>query len=247
MTHNRRISQQNCDSISSESAQSCSSVHGHSGTDGSSDATRSYERRKRLFDIIVAGVTLIFISPMMLLIAAAIKLSSPGSVVFEQKRIGQNRRHRNNSNGNTGDRRNGDYRGQPFNIYKFRTMRSDAAPYWVSPSNPDDARFTPVGRLLRRFCLDELPQLFNVLRGDLSLVGPRPEMPFIVKKYTEREAQRLLVKPGITGLWQIKGSRRKFIHENLEHDLEYIARRSFWMDVSILIRTVLFVIGSKNL
>ena len=125
-------------------------------------------------------------------------------------------------------------------MFKFRTMYREAPPYAYSPNVSDDDRITKVGRFLRRTSLDELPQLLNVLLGNMSLVGPRPEMPFIVKTYTAFHFQRLQVKPGITGLWQLSGDRNYLIHENVEYDLYYIKNRNFFMDLAILLHTTIF-------
>ena len=130
--------------------------------------------------------------------------------------------------------------GERFRMYKFRTMHLNAACYDFSPREPSDPRITRIGRFLRRTSLDELPQLLNVLQGTMSLVGPRPEMPFIVEQYTERHRQRLQVKPGLTGLWQLSGDRAVFIHENVEYDLYYIQHRNFFMDLAILLHTTVF-------
>jgi lipopolysaccharide/colanic/teichoic acid biosynthesis glycosyltransferase len=125
-------------------------------------------------------------------------------------------------------------------MFKFRTMHVDAAPYDYSPSVPTDPRITRIGKFLRRTSLDELPQLLNVLLGQMSLVGPRPEMPFIVQQYTDRERQRLEVKPGITGLWQLSGDRAYLIHQNVEYDLYYLQHRNFFMDLAIILHTSVF-------
>jgi lipopolysaccharide/colanic/teichoic acid biosynthesis glycosyltransferase len=125
-------------------------------------------------------------------------------------------------------------------MFKFRTMRKEAPPYAYSPKEAEDRRITRLGRFLRRTSLDELPQLLNVVLGDMSLVGPRPEMPFIVDTYNERHFQRLQVKPGITGLWQLSGDRKYLIHENIEYDLYYVKHRNFFMDIAILLHTTIF-------
>ena len=119
-------------------------------------------------------------------------------------------------------------------------MRTDADPYAVNPLDPRDGRVTRVGRFLRKTSLDELAQLINVLKGDMSLVGPRPEMPFIVETYNEIHRERLKVLPGITGLWQLSGDRKLAIHENMDYDLYYIRNMSFSLDVAILLETLLF-------
>jgi exopolysaccharide biosynthesis polyprenyl glycosylphosphotransferase len=185
-------------------------------------ATRriGYEVLKRACDL-VASITLITVgAPLYVLLAIFIKLDSSGPVVFRQDRVGQN--------------------GKLFRMYKLRTMQTCVEPYSYSPISPDDLRITRIGRLLRRTSLDELPQLLNVLEGSMSLVGPRPEMPFIVKQYTESQRQRLQVKPGITGLWQLSGDRAFLIHENIEYDLYYIRHRNFFMDLAILLHTSIF-------
>jgi lipopolysaccharide/colanic/teichoic acid biosynthesis glycosyltransferase len=149
-----------------------------------------------------------------------IKLDSKGSALFRQERVGLN--------------------GRRFHMFKFRTMYANASAYAFSPKESDDCRITRLGRILRRTSLDELPQLLNVLLGNMSLVGPRPEMPFIVDTYTERHSQRLRVQPGITGLWQLSGDRNYLIHENIEYDLYYIKHRNFFMDLAILWHTTIF-------
>ena len=119
-------------------------------------------------------------------------------------------------------------------------MYTDAKPYEMNPIDISDPRVTRVGRFLRKISLDELPQIINVIKGNMSLVGPRPEMPFIVEKYNEIQRERLKVTPGITGLWQLSGDRKKAIHENLDYDLYYIRNVSFFLDLAILIETVFF-------
>ncbi|MBV9625902.1 MAG: sugar transferase [Acidobacteria bacterium] len=180
----------------------------------------SYEVAKRACDF-AGSLILIFLSgPIFVLVALLIKLDSQGPVFFRHTRVG---RH-----------------GKPFTMYKFRTMRSEASAYDYSPRGSDDPRITPLGKFLRKSSLDELPQLFNVMEGKMSLVGPRPEMPFIVEQYLERHRQRLEVKPGLTGLWQLSGDRAFLIHENIEYDLYYIQHRNFFMDLAILLHTSIF-------
>jgi lipopolysaccharide/colanic/teichoic acid biosynthesis glycosyltransferase len=127
--------------------------------------------------------------------------------------------------------------GRHFTLLKFRTMKPDSGEYEVAPVSPDDSRITGLGRFLRKTSLDELPQLFNVLSGSMSLVGPRPEMPFIVEGYSDWQRRRLDVKPGLTGLWQIMGRKDLPLHENLEYDFYYIRNQSLMLDFAILIRT----------
>jgi exopolysaccharide biosynthesis polyprenyl glycosylphosphotransferase len=179
-----------------------------------------YGHLKRLFDFIVAFLLLIFLSPVLILIAAAICFTSPGPALFQQERVGKN--------------------GKRFSLYKFRTMDVSAPKYAFSPTSSNDPRITRVGAFLRRTSLDEVPQLLNVLKGDMSLVGPRPEMPFIVERYNALQRQRLCVEQGITGLWQISADRAHMIHENIQYDLYYIQNRNFFMDVAILLHTLLF-------
>ena len=179
-----------------------------------------YEMAKRTVDIIGSLILIAIGSPILLFVALLIKLDSSGPVFFKQERVGKN--------------------GIRFRMYKFRTMRPDASAYDYSPKESTDNRITRVGRMLRKTSLDELPQLFNVLHGSMSLVGPRPEMPFIVDRYTPLQAQRLRIKPGITGLWQLSGDRAFLIHENIEYDFYYIRHRNFFMDLAILLHTCLF-------
>ena len=206
--------------------------------------TNFYRFAKRMIDLTIAGLGFILCLPLLIVIAMLIKLDSPGPVIFRQIRIGKNRRFHNN--GHLRNCRNGDLKGKPFEIYKFRTMRQESDCYAISPQDENDNRLTRVGRIIRAYCLDELPQLINVLKGDMSLVGPRPEMPFIVAKYGRLELLRLTVKPGISGLWQLYGSRSKAIHENLQYDLDYIKNRSLKLDIKIMLRTIIFIGGSKN-
>lgn len=179
-----------------------------------------YQFCKRAFDLIAGSVLLLLLAPIFILIGMIIRAGSDGPAIFAQQRIGEN--------------------GRPFNMFKFRTMYADAPAYEYSPRESNDPRITPIGRFLRRTSLDEIPQLLNVLLGNMSLVGPRPEMPFIVTQYSEHHRQRLQVKPGITGLWQISADRNLLIHENIEYDLYYIRNRGFFMDLAILFHTVLF-------
>jgi exopolysaccharide biosynthesis polyprenyl glycosylphosphotransferase len=180
----------------------------------------AYAWVKRIFDFSGAAVLLVVGSPVFLLLALLIKLDSKGAALFRQERVGLN--------------------GRRFRMFKFRTMHPDAPAYAYSPKEPDDQRITRLGRFLRRTSLDELPQLLNVVLGNMSLVGPRPEMPFIVESYTEQHSRRLQVKPGITGLWQLSGDRNYFIHENIEYDLYYIKHQNFFMDIAILLHTFIF-------
>jgi len=181
---------------------------------------------KRLLDITVAGCLLGLFAVPMLIIAVLIRIDSPGPAIFRQERIG--------------------LFGRPFRMYKFRTMTTSSLPYAMAPSDAKDPRVTRVGFWLRRFSLDEFPQLLNVLQGDMSMVGPRPEMPFLVSKYTLWERRRLDVKPGLTGLWQIVGRKNLPLSLNMEYDFYYIKNQSLLFDIIILIKTVPAVIFGKG-
>ena len=179
-----------------------------------------YAAAKRALDVSLAAVSLLLLAPVLAAAALSVKLTSPGPVIFRQKRVGR--------------------LGRAFEMYKFRTMHTESAAYARSPVYGRDPRITRVGRLLRHTCVDELPQLVNVLRGEMSLVGPRPEMPFLVEQYEAVHLQRLAVKPGITGLWQLSADRMSPIHENISYDLYYVRHRTFWFDLAILLHTVAF-------
>jgi exopolysaccharide biosynthesis polyprenyl glycosylphosphotransferase len=179
-----------------------------------------YSFIKRLADVTASALLLTLLSPLLVLIALFIRLDSRGPVFFRQNRIGKN--------------------GRQFEMVKFRSMYVGSPAYARSPVTTEDCRITRAGRLLRRTSFDELPQLFNVLKGDMSLVGPRPEMPFLVQDYSAAQRQRLQVLPGITGLWQLSADRAFLIHENPEYDAYYIRNRSFFLDSAILLHTLLF-------
>lgn len=206
-----------------------------------------YSGLKRMIDIFLALIFLIISLPLIVIIVILIKLDSRGPILFRQMRIGQNRRNGLSESDYFPERRTINLKGHPFHIYKFRTMRIDSSQYDVSPKENKDPRLTKTGRFLRATSLDELPQLVNVLKGDMSLVGPRPEMSFIVENYSHLDAIRLNVKPGITGLWQIKGTRALKIHENLEFDLEYIKNRSLWYDFKIMVKTIAYMLLFRNI
>lgn len=172
---------------------------------------------KRLLDLVMATLVVVVLSPVLILMAILIKRESKGPVFFVQQRIGKD--------------------GVPFSMIKFRTMHHEMAGDAPTPRSPYDPRITRIGRLLRRYSLDELPQFFNVLTGDMSIVGPRPEMRFIVEQYDALQRERLRVKPGITGLWQISYARKQAIHENIDYDLYYIENQSFLLDVVIIALT----------
>jgi lipopolysaccharide/colanic/teichoic acid biosynthesis glycosyltransferase len=170
-----------------------------------------YEFAKRALDLAVATIAVILLAPMSAVLALIVKCTSAGPIFFRQERVGR--------------------QGQLFSIYKFRSMYAEAPQYGYSPTRGRDPRITPIGRILRRSSLDEIPQLINVLLGQMSVVGPRPEMPFIVEQYTPLQQQRLAVKPGITGLWQISADRAFLIHKNIEYDLYYFRVNIFLISV----------------
>jgi lipopolysaccharide/colanic/teichoic acid biosynthesis glycosyltransferase len=205
-------------------------------------ATSWRQKALRAIDVIIATLALILLSPLILLIAVVVKLDSPGPVIYRQLRIGLDRRCRVNSfNG----RRVVDLGGSPFMIHKFRTMRANAehrtGPVWAAP---DDLRTTRVGRFLRSYRLDEIPQFWDVLRGDMSVVGPRPERPNFVGKLRKEIAEYSLrhrVRPGITGWAQVNqgyDGTLDDVRAKLEYDLEYVRRKSLWFDVRIMLKTV---------
>ncbi|WP_461614627.1 sugar transferase [Clostridium sp. Marseille-QA1073] len=192
---------------------------------------------KRLMDIIFSLIGIIILSPIFLILTIWIKLDSKGPAVFKQVRVGKN--------------------GRNFTIYKFRTMVVSAETkkeLEIDPSNMDnfvfqsrsDNRVTKAGAFLRKTSLDEIPQLFNVLFGHMSLIGPRPEIPDVVKYYPENYYQRLLVLPGITGLAQVNGRGEIELGKTIYYDLTYIKNFSLWLDIKILFQTVVKVFKSEG-
>jgi lipopolysaccharide/colanic/teichoic acid biosynthesis glycosyltransferase len=197
----------------------------------------------RVMNLIIAGLALFVALPLLLLIALAIKLTSRGPVLYLQERVGLDRRASGNDAGNR--RRTRDLGGQPFTIYKFRTMQVDAeratGAVWATQNDP---RITPVGRFLRQYRLDEIPQLLNVMRGEMNIVGPRPERPTIFAELREHIAEyplRQRTKPGITGLAQIHHHYDRSVDDvrtKVRYDLEYIRRRSLGEDIRIMLQTI---------
>jgi len=177
---------------------------------------------KRGCDVIGSLFLLVMLFPLFVVVAILIKMDSPGPVFFRHRRVGKD--------------------GDHFVLWKFRSMRTDVPEYEASPRSVADDRLTRIGRLIRRMSVDEMPQLINVLKGEMSLVGPRPEMPFIVARYHPVEYKRLIAKPGITGLWQISPARAFPIHENLQYDLHYIHNQNLFLDCSIILRTIAAII-----
>jgi exopolysaccharide biosynthesis polyprenyl glycosylphosphotransferase len=179
-----------------------------------------YSSLKRCTDVVFSFLLLLLTFPMGLIAAIMIKATSRGPIFFRQERTGQG--------------------GRPFVMFKFRSMYVDTPAYGRSPESSHDKRITPAGRFLRKTSLDELPQLLNVLLGQMSLVGPRPEMPYVTKTYTPLERRRLSVPQGLTGLWQLSGDRKFVIHEAIEYDLYYIENRGVFLDFAILLHTLFF-------
>jgi len=183
-------------------------------------ATR-HHRFQRLLDWTVLLVAAPFLVPVGLFIAVAVALTSRGPVFFTQERIGLG--------------------GEPFKVYKFRTMVDGD-----NPLVPDPTRITRVGALLRRMSMDELPQLLNVARGEMSIVGPRPTVVSQVERYTDAQMRRLSVRPGLTGLAQVSGRNSLPWSERIEYDLAYIDRRSLWADLSMMMRSVSIVVSGNG-
>jgi exopolysaccharide biosynthesis polyprenyl glycosylphosphotransferase len=192
---------------------------------------------KRLFDLGIGGLGLILALPIMGFIALLVKFDSPGPIIFKQQRVGEN--------------------GRPFSMYKFRTMIHDAEAQTneliqnTKDGLPihkfyDDPRVTRLGRFLRRTSLDELPQLINVLTGEMSLVGPRPELPWLVDQYEPWQLKRFEVPQGLTGWWQINGRSDKLMHLHTDEDLYYIKHYSLWLDIQILWYTIKAVIDRRG-
>ncbi len=181
---------------------------------------------KRLFDIVAASIATILLSPLMLAFAIAIRIESRGPAIFHQRRAG--------------------LAGKPFTMLKFRSMRTDVDPYGGSPQSAGDPRLTRVGRWLRETSLDELPQLFNVLAGQMSLVGPRPLYERQAEQWNDRQRRRLEVLPGLTGFAQVYGRGGLTHEEKIELDVEYVEKQSFRLDMKILCKTVATVLGRRE-
>lgn len=200
---------------------------------------------RRSADILLATGLILALAPLLLLVALVIRLDSPGPALFRQRRVGHRRRE--------------------FTLFKFRSMRVDADPRGhreyvtalIQGEAPDggrenlyklavDDRITPIGRWIRRWSLDELPQLINVFTGDMTLVGPRPAIPYEVDEYPSWYLRRFSVKPGLTGLWQVSGRSERTYEEMVRLDVEYAQTRSLLLDLSILARTPWVVVGRKG-
>ncbi|WP_191566666.1 sugar transferase [Metabacillus idriensis] len=200
--------------------------------------TPTFKIMKRSIDVAGSLIGIILLSLLFVSVAVAIKLEDPkGPVFFTQKRVGKN--------------------GQVFNMYKFRSMVSDAEERLIDLlamnevsgamfKMKNDPRITRIGKIIRKTSIDELPQLFNVLKGEMSLVGPRPPLPREVDEYTEYDKQRLLVTPGCTGLWQVSARNSVGFDEMVELDLYYIQNQSVMFDIKIIVKTFSVLLGSKN-
>jgi lipopolysaccharide/colanic/teichoic acid biosynthesis glycosyltransferase len=182
---------------------------------------------KRTIDIVISLPVTILLSLVFAVIAIAIELSGKGPIIFKQERAGKN--------------------GRPFIFYKFRTMKTGVELFGPSPRSGGDPRLTRIGKFLREYSLDELPQLFNVLKGDMSIVGPRPLYISQMAEWDERQKKRLLVKPGLTGLAQISGRGELTQEEKLERDVKYVETANFWLDLKIIFVTIAQVFGRKSI
>lgn len=201
-------------------------------------ALNEYQRMvKRAFDLAVTAIILVPSLCLMGIVALAVRFDSPGDIFFRQKRVGEN--------------------GRIFQMLKFRSMMEISSEGGISSDNskdllgsnnklPNDPRVTPVGTIIRRTSLDELPQLFNVLKGDMSLVGPRPELPHLVEQYEPWQRTRFAVPPGMTGWWQITGRGEKLMHLNTKDDLYYVQNYSLALDINIVLRTIWVVIRGRG-
>ena len=198
---------------------------------------RIYEISKRAIDIIGAGSGLLLLSPVIVIVACAIKFTSKGPIFFSQKRVGKN--------------------GELFDMYKFRSMVVNAEElkeklaHQNEMSGPmfkmkDDPRVTKVGKFIRKTSLDELPQLLNVLKGDMSLVGPRPSLPKEVAQFEKWMYKRLSVKPGLTCFWQVSGRNNIDFEDWMKLDIKYVDERNIWIDIKLIFKTVLVLFGDKN-
>jgi exopolysaccharide biosynthesis polyprenyl glycosylphosphotransferase len=202
------------------------------------EGRKNYLFVKRLIDIVGSTIGLSLLSILFILVALIIKLEDPkGPIFFSQKRVGKN--------------------GKEFKMYKFRSMVSDAEEKLQELLKynettgamfkmKNDPRVTKIGKFIRKTSIDELPQLFNVLKGEMSLVGPRPPLPREVEQYTKYDKQRLLVTPGCTGLWQVSGRSNIGFKEMVKLDIEYIRNRNVFFDLKIIIKTIIILFGSKD-
>ena len=182
---------------------------------------------KLILDICISLLAIMLLLPVFAIIIIAIRVSSKGSAVFKQERAGKD--------------------GTPFTFYKFRTMKLDVDPFGSSPKSGDDPRLTRTGKFLREHSLDELPQLFNILKGNMSMVGPRPLYVSQMAEWNERQKKRLLVKPGLTGLAQISGRGGLKREEKLELDVQYVETANLWVDLKIIVKTIAQLFSRKSI
>ena len=180
-----------------------------------------YRFFKRLLDLVLVIVAILLAALPMIAIIVLIKRDSKGAAVFKQQRTGKN--------------------AKPFLLYKFRTMRTDVDPFGASPKSGEDSRLTSIGKILREHSLDELPQLFNILKGEMSVVGPRPLYVAQIAEWNDRQKRRLEVKPGLTGLAQISGRGKLTREQKLEFDVEYVEKATFGFDIKIIFKTFIQV------
>jgi lipopolysaccharide/colanic/teichoic acid biosynthesis glycosyltransferase len=213
----------------------------------STGQSRTVDVLRRIFDVAFAGALILLLGPILIGVAVAVRLDSHGPAFFRQRRVG--------------------HREKEFTLFKFRSMRVDADPrghreYVTALIKGEDSRpaggrenlyklavdnrITPVGRWIRRWSLDELPQLFNVVRGDMTLVGPRPAIPYEVSEYPAWYRERFSVKPGLTGYWQVSGRSERTYEEMVRLDIEYVQRRSIGLDLTILLKTPWVVLSRKG-
>lgn len=181
---------------------------------------------KRIFDLLLSGIGLILISPIFLIVIFLIKIFMPGPIFFKQERVGIN--------------------GYKFNILKFRTMKVDVEAEKNLDFSKDKERLTILGKILRRLKIDELPQLINVFKGDMSLVGPRPTVLYQVENYTDYQRKRLIMRPGMTGLAQVNGNITLPWEQRIMYDIEYIEKFSILLDLRILVKTIAIVIFGEE-
>lgn len=206
-------------------------------TDVRSQSNMMYDVVKRIIDIVCSMLGIICLSPILLIVSIIIKLDSKGPVIFKQKRVGLN--------------------GKEFNIYKFRSMVVNAEELKAKlqaqneMSGPmfkmkEDPRVTKIGKFIRKTSIDELPQLFNVLKGEMSLVGPRPSLPNEVKDFESWMLKRLDVKPGLTCIWQVSGRNDIDFEDWMKLDIKYVNERSIFLDIKLILKTVLVLFGDKH-
>jgi lipopolysaccharide/colanic/teichoic acid biosynthesis glycosyltransferase len=224
-------------------------------SEGNAHKSEGYFLAKRMVDLTLALVALAALAPLLLIIAAIIRMTSSGNALFVQERVGA--RRRTAKDGTTY------WEIRNFPCYKFRSMYQNAdqgvhveqVTRWMHPREGDpegawkmqvDRRITPIGRIIRLTSLDELPQLLNVVRGEMSLVGPRPVPTYEVAQYARADYERLAALPGMTGLWQVKGRADTRFDEQVRLDIEYIQQQSFWVDLKIMVLTVPAVLTSRG-